>query len=111
MQIKRWGLTIDPLDRIHEAKTEAVSSSEASASSGLRVNLASRRKNAELAVTKTLWLTYAWVDNEDADVDHVIRELGQAGLDLHFDRRQIIPGQRLWPQIDKEISDPKRTDA
>jgi TIR domain len=58
-----------------------------------------------------LWLTYAWVDNEDSDVDHVIVELRKVGFDVHFDRRQIVVGQRLWPQIDKFISDPKQTDA
>jgi hypothetical protein len=57
-----------------------------------------------------LWLTYAWKDNEDQDVDHVIRELERVGLEVAFDRAHIIPGQRLWPQIDKGILDPA-TDA
>lgn len=57
-----------------------------------------------------LWLTYAWKDNEDQDVDHVINELRRVGLEVMFDRAHIIPGQRLWPQIDKGISDPA-TDA
>jgi hypothetical protein len=58
-----------------------------------------------------LWLTYAWIDNEQADVDHVIGELRRAGLDVHYDRRQIIPGQRIWPQIDAAISDPAQVDG
>lgn len=58
-----------------------------------------------------LWLTYAWLDNENEDVDFVIQELRHAGLDVHYDRRHVIPGQRLWPQIDKGISDPTVTDA
>jgi hypothetical protein len=58
-----------------------------------------------------LWLTYAWVDNEDSDVDHVIVELRKVGFDVYFDRRQIVVGQRLWPQIDKFISDQEQTDA
>jgi len=53
-----------------------------------------------------LWLTYAWKDNQDQDVDHVVEELNKVGLDVAFDRAHIIPGQRLWPQIDKGISDP-----
>jgi hypothetical protein len=58
-----------------------------------------------------LWLTYAWVDNEEADVDHVIGELNRAGLDVHFDKRKIIAGQRLWSQIDRFITDPQQTDS
>lgn len=54
-----------------------------------------------------LWLTYAWKDNQDQDVDHVVEELRRVGLDVAFDRAHIIPGQRLWPQIDKGISDPQ----
>jgi hypothetical protein len=58
-----------------------------------------------------LWLTYAWIDNENEDVDFVIQQLKRAGLDVHYDRRRVIPGQRLWPQIDKAITDPLATDA
>jgi hypothetical protein len=54
-----------------------------------------------------LWLTYAWKDNQDQDVDHVVGELKRVGLDVAFDRAHIIPGQRLWSQIDKGISDPQ----
>lgn len=54
-----------------------------------------------------LWLTYAWKDNQDQDVDHIVDELKKVGLDVVFDRAHIIPGQRLWPQIDKGISDPQ----
>jgi hypothetical protein len=53
-----------------------------------------------------IWLTYAWKDNQDQDVDHVVAELKKVGLEVGFDRAQIIPGQRLWPQIDRGISDP-----
>jgi TIR domain-containing protein len=54
-----------------------------------------------------LWLTYAWKDNQDQDVDHVIGELKRVGLDVAFDRAHIVPGQRLWSQIDRGISDPQ----
>jgi hypothetical protein len=58
-----------------------------------------------------LWLTYAWKDNEAEQVDYVIQSLKAAGIDVHFDRAQLIPGQKLWPQIDAAISDPTRSDA
>jgi hypothetical protein len=57
----------------------------------------------------TLWLTYAWVDNDDGDVDHVIAELKKQGLDVRFDRQHIAPGQRLWPRIDAGITDESTT--
>lgn len=60
---------------------------------------------------KKLWLTYAWVDNEDFDIDHIVAELEKVGLQVNLDRRQLVPGQRLWPQIDQAISDPATTDA
>jgi hypothetical protein len=58
-----------------------------------------------------LWLTYAWKDNEDAQVDHVYHELINAGLDVRLDRTQLTVGQRLWPQIDAGITDPEKSDG
>lgn len=52
-----------------------------------------------------LWLTYAWKDNEVEQVDYVINALKGAGLEVQFDRTRLVPGQRLWPQIDAAISD------
>jgi hypothetical protein len=52
-----------------------------------------------------LWLTYAWKDNQDQDVDHVIGEPKKVGLEVVFDRVHLIPGQKIWPQIDQAISD------
>jgi hypothetical protein len=60
---------------------------------------------------KRLWLTYAWVDNQDLEIDHVVAELRRVGIDVRLDRQQIIPGQRLWPQIDGQITDAKQTDG
>jgi hypothetical protein len=60
---------------------------------------------------KKLWLTYAWKDNEDKDVDFIIQELDKTDIEVRFDRRQIIPGRRLWPQIGGFITDPKECDA
>lgn len=53
-----------------------------------------------------LWLTYAWKDNEDFDIDHVIHELETKGLEVHYDRAKLLAGQRLWQQIDKAMNDP-----
>lgn len=60
---------------------------------------------------KNLWLTYAWKDNEDQQIDFIIRELTRAGLHVGFDRARLVPGQRLWDNLDKAISDSTRSDA
>ncbi|MBY3613523.1 toll/interleukin-1 receptor domain-containing protein [Rhizobium bangladeshense] len=60
---------------------------------------------------KKLWLTYCWRDNDDLDVDYIIQELGRAGLDVQFDRRQLMTGRRLWEQIDAGITKPENSDA
>ena len=58
-----------------------------------------------------LWVTYAWKDNEDLDVDFIIQELGEAGLDVRYDRRQLMTGLPLWEQIDQQITNPQNSDA
>ncbi len=58
-----------------------------------------------------LWLTYAWTDNQDNDVDFVAQELERRGLQVNFDRVHLVAGQRLWSQIDRGISDPQLSDA
>jgi hypothetical protein len=58
-----------------------------------------------------LWLTYAWTDNHQQDVDFVIQELTRRGIDVHYDRAQLLTGRRLWSQIDASISDPSKSDA
>ncbi len=61
---------------------------------------------------KRLWLTYAWKDNEDKDIDFVIQELDRiSDLETKFNRRNLIPGQRLWQQIAGFITDPNECDA
>lgn len=52
---------------------------------------------------KRLWLTYAWKDNVGNNVDFVIQELQRQGLDVRFDRAELVAGQRLWEQIDRAI--------
>lgn len=58
-----------------------------------------------------IWLTYAWVDNEDNDVDFVAQELIAAGVTIKLDRWNIGAGKRLWEQIDEFITDAKESDA
>ena len=60
---------------------------------------------------KKLWLTYAWKDNENEQVDYVVQALRDEGLIVGFDRARLVPGQRLWPQLDNAITDPNQTDA
>jgi len=61
---------------------------------------------------KKLWLTYAWKDNEDKDIDFIIQEINSLkSIDIRFDRKNLIPGQRLWTQIGGIISDPNECDA
>ncbi|MEQ9176684.1 MAG: toll/interleukin-1 receptor domain-containing protein [Alphaproteobacteria bacterium] len=55
--------------------------------------------------TAKIWLTYAWKDNADQDVDFIIQELEAKGLEVGFDRAKLLAGKRLWDQIDKHISD------
>lgn len=55
---------------------------------------------------KKIWLTYAWKDNEEEDVDFVVQQLKAEGLAVGFDRVQLQAGKRLWEQIDRLISDP-----
>jgi hypothetical protein len=60
---------------------------------------------------KKLWVTYAWKDNEELDVDFILQELKKVRLDVCYDRRQLIAGQPLWPQIDQQITNPNNSDA
>jgi hypothetical protein len=59
----------------------------------------------------TAWITYAWKDNEQGDVDFVVQELVRAGLTMKLDRWNLQAGKRLWDQIDKFITDPGECDA
>lgn len=62
-------------------------------------------------MSKKLWITYAWIDNVESDVDYIIQEIDALGIEVKFDRRNIIPGQRLWTQIGGFITDPLECDA
>ncbi len=60
---------------------------------------------------KKLWVTYAWKDNEELDVDFLIQELSDGGIDVRYDRRQLLAGLSLWEQIDQAITNPVNSDA
>ena len=61
---------------------------------------------------KKLWLTYAWADNNEEDIDFIVQELDRIPeLEVKLDRRNLVPGQRLWTQIGGFITDPNERDA
>jgi TIR domain len=59
----------------------------------------------------SIWLTYAWDDNTDSDVDFAAQELATAGLTVKLDRWNIRAGRRLWEQIERFIQDETECDA
>jgi hypothetical protein len=59
----------------------------------------------------SIWLTYAWNDNTDGDVDFAAQELAAAGLTVKLDRCNIRAGRRLWEQIERFIQDDTECDA
>lgn len=58
-----------------------------------------------------IWITYAWEDNKDGDIDFIAQELESAGLNVKLDRWNISAGKRLWEQIANFITDPDESDA
>jgi len=60
---------------------------------------------------KSIWLSYAWDDNIDSDVDLAAQELIRAGLEVKLDRWNFTAGKRLWEQIESFIQDPSKSDA
>lgn len=59
----------------------------------------------------TVWITYAWTDNQHYDVDFVAQELCGAGLTVKLDRWNIGAGRRLWEQIESFLCKPDQSDA
>lgn len=59
----------------------------------------------------TAWITYAWEDNKDRDVDFLAQELKQAGIEIKLDRWNIQAGIRLWDQIENFIMNSSESDA
>jgi TIR domain len=58
-----------------------------------------------------VWITYAWADNRDRNVDFVAQELKDAGIEVKLDRWNLTAGKRLWEQIANFITDPAESDA
>jgi hypothetical protein len=58
-----------------------------------------------------LWITYAWSDNQQDDVDFIAQELQKAGVEVKLDRWNIGAGGRLWPQIENFICSDHESDA
>ena len=42
-----------------------------------------------------VWITYAWVDNEEGDFTYLVQELNTYGVDAKYDKIAIIPGRDL----------------
>lgn len=61
-------------------------------------------------VKPAIWLTYAWNDNKNNDVDFVAQELS-ARVTVKLDRWNLSAGRRLWDQIAGFIQDPLESDA
>lgn len=59
---------------------------------------------------KVIWITYALVNNKDESFDYFVQELRDRGLEVRFDRVEIIAGRPLWKQIESNI-DPTLIDA
>jgi hypothetical protein len=58
-----------------------------------------------------VWITYAWEDNQELEVDYIAQELIRSGLEIKLDRWNIGAGKRLWEQIENFIRDPSESDA
>ena len=59
----------------------------------------------------SVWITYAWEDNKNRDVDFAAQELSGAGLDVKLDRWNLDAGKRLWEQIEHFIQDDSLSDG
>jgi len=60
---------------------------------------------------RSVWLTYAWADNKNGDVDFAAQELTRTGLDIKLDRWNLSAGKRLWEQIERFIQAPSLSDG
>ena len=62
-------------------------------------------------MVNSVWITYAWEDNKDGDVDFTAQELIRAGLEVKLDRWNLSAGKRLWEQIEAFIQDPSKSNG
>ena len=58
-----------------------------------------------------IWITYAWADSQQGDVDFIAQELQRAGAEIKLDRWNISAGNRLWSQIEDFICSEEQSDA
>lgn len=58
-----------------------------------------------------IWITYAWDDNTQGDVDFIAQELEKAGAEVKLDRWNIAAGERLWARIEQFITTKEESDA
>lgn len=59
----------------------------------------------------SIWITYAWEDNKDGDIDFIAQELESHGVETKLDRWALKAGMRLWEQIATYIQSPEESDA
>ncbi|MBY0241961.1 MAG: toll/interleukin-1 receptor domain-containing protein [Burkholderiaceae bacterium] len=59
----------------------------------------------------TLWITYAWADNSNQDIDFIAQELEACGITVKLDRWTLNAGSPLWTQIEEFIQSPSQCDA
>ena len=60
---------------------------------------------------RRIWITYAWDDNLNKDVDFIAQELTSAGLTIKLDRWNLSAGKPLWEQIARFITESSESDA
>ena len=60
---------------------------------------------------ETIWITYAWDDNTQCDVDFVAQELARVGVQVKLDCWNVRAGRRLWEQIQRFIQEETESDA
>lgn len=70
-----------------------------------------KEEEAENTKEAKVWITYAWDDNKDKDVDFIAQELGGEGLEVKLDRWNINAGKRLWEQIEQFIQNEDESDC
>ena len=60
----------------------------------------------------TVWITYAWDDNKDYDVDFLAQELQRTpGVEVKLDRWNLNAGRRLWEQVANFITNAAESQA
>jgi len=64
-----------------------------------------------MSYKKSIWITYAWADNVDGDVDFVAQELIREEVDVKLDRWNLTAGKRLWEQIASFIQEPSKSNG